>query len=505
MEEKLNEVDHTSEMFEVERIVDVKNENGPLYRVRWKDFKPADDTWEPEESFCAGSLYLVKRFWERYNKLLEKEMSVLKDLGKPIELAANNVNILRDEVEAVLNNKQGEDEGKKWTYYLLKWKGYGSENNTWEREDELVHAKDLITTYLHQCRVKKSNRERKKAEQKIKEVTMIDYDRQVKEQEFWKSVARGEVNNTTDLYSLVKARRQKQGQKLQPGGMLLRKTRHPPKINHLQKNKNMEPATSVQAGDFVYKDINIQNQAKLSRKQRKKRNCKEEVQNKKKSEGFKKKVFKGAPEGDPHKAKLESVVKAQTSEVRRKRRRKRKRKEDVQNPKKSEKAKKERVCSLLKGLPEYDPHKAQLELMYKAQTTLTLTGPQLIEAISQDDFDQVFACLRGAEVPDIDFTGEFLSCARRGQRDIALLLATHVPCLSAKDAWGDTAFIMAARLGDTAMAHCLLEMGAPMTDVSAMGQSAWAIASENENRHFLRFLREYYQNIVGHAQINYKN
>lgn len=66
--------------------------------------------------------------------------------------------------------------------------------------------------------------------------------------------------------------------------------------------------------------------------------------------------------------------------------------------------------------------------------------------VTTDDYQRVFACLCGDRVPDVDFSSLFLSAARRGCRDIALLLASRVPDLAVKDQWGQTALIMAARL-----------------------------------------------------------
>lgn len=62
------------------------------------------------------------------------------------------------------------------------------------------------------------------------------------------------------------------------------------------------------------------------------------------------------------------------------------------------------------------------------------------------DYDTVFASMRSERIPDVDFTSLFLKASRRGQRDLALLLSTHVPDLLKKDEWGDNALTIAAKL-----------------------------------------------------------
>ena len=47
------------------------------------------------------------------------------------------------EVEEILDSKLHRRKLK----YLVKWKGYGSEENTWEPEENLTHAKRLIEEF----------------------------------------------------------------------------------------------------------------------------------------------------------------------------------------------------------------------------------------------------------------------------------------------------------------------------------------------------------------------
>ena len=51
-------------VYEVQAIIDHKGTNGNyLYRVRWKDYKPEDDTWEPPSNF--DDKRQIERYWQR--------------------------------------------------------------------------------------------------------------------------------------------------------------------------------------------------------------------------------------------------------------------------------------------------------------------------------------------------------------------------------------------------------------------------------------------------------
>ncbi|CCO37137.1 Retrotransposable element Tf2 155 kDa protein type 2 [Rhizoctonia solani AG-1 IB] len=78
-----------------------------------------------------------------YVGLLSK---VFKDPGRPLIERPPPVTIKGEEeymVEAILDNKR---RGNKWLY-LVKWEGYGPEDNSWEPEENLEHSKDIIKKY----------------------------------------------------------------------------------------------------------------------------------------------------------------------------------------------------------------------------------------------------------------------------------------------------------------------------------------------------------------------
>ena len=73
---------------------------------------------------------------ERYRKLVKGQR--VKEL-KPVEV--NGVE--KQEVEKILNKRKvwGVDK------YLERWKGFTAENNTWEKEEDLENAKELVDKF----------------------------------------------------------------------------------------------------------------------------------------------------------------------------------------------------------------------------------------------------------------------------------------------------------------------------------------------------------------------
>ena len=64
--------------FEVESILERKEVDGvPHYRVRWKNFPPEDDTWEPLEHLQA-ILPMVQAYEARHSKQTKKHTGIRK-------------------------------------------------------------------------------------------------------------------------------------------------------------------------------------------------------------------------------------------------------------------------------------------------------------------------------------------------------------------------------------------------------------------------------------------
>ena len=68
------------------------------------------------------------------------------------------------EVEHILDS--GMDHTTKQVLFLVKWKGYGEEDNTWEPKTNLTHAKELLKE--HEAAKKKEEKAEEKAEKAAK-------------------------------------------------------------------------------------------------------------------------------------------------------------------------------------------------------------------------------------------------------------------------------------------------------------------------------------------------
>ncbi|KAM3677923.1 M-phase phosphoprotein 8 isoform 1-T1 [Ammospiza maritima maritima] len=81
-ESEEDEEEDGEDVFEVEKILDVKNEGGKtLYKVRWKGYTSDDDTWEPEAHLedCKEVLLEFRK------KIVDnKPKSVKKEIQKPL-------------------------------------------------------------------------------------------------------------------------------------------------------------------------------------------------------------------------------------------------------------------------------------------------------------------------------------------------------------------------------------------------------------------------------------
>lgn len=105
------------------------------YRVRWQNYSPKDDTWQPKQSLSCSEL--LKEYHDNLNKtILEREEAKL--LAKEEAKKSNN----EYEVEAVVGSKTVKGQTK----YLIRWKGFEESDDTWEPE-ETLNCSELIREF----------------------------------------------------------------------------------------------------------------------------------------------------------------------------------------------------------------------------------------------------------------------------------------------------------------------------------------------------------------------
>lgn len=118
----------TQPEYEVDKIVDEETRNGKkYYRIRWKGYGAKSDTWEPKNSLnCPDK---IKEYENGKNE--NQDYEVEKIVGEKIE------------------------KGRR--YFLVKWKNWPEDDNSWEGADH-VDCEDLIEKFRDSCRSTKSNK-----------------------------------------------------------------------------------------------------------------------------------------------------------------------------------------------------------------------------------------------------------------------------------------------------------------------------------------------------------
>jgi len=153
-EPKYQEEEESEGEFEVEKLLDVKKQrgkNGTQYLVRWAGFSSAHDTWEPARN-------LPKRKITAFNK--KQEHADPSDSDENYTSEEENEEF---EVEKIIDEKLYYGKPR----YLVSWKGYKKDHNTWQDVDSLKSCKEVLKNW----ELKKQEKAEKKEERNEKNAT----------------------------------------------------------------------------------------------------------------------------------------------------------------------------------------------------------------------------------------------------------------------------------------------------------------------------------------------
>ena len=131
--ELVNQMQNTSETYEVENILDKRQKGENIeYLVKWKDWNsPEDNTWEPVNVLFGAEEVIAK--FENNLKKFDRSAKKAKEVDELLEKRIND-----NKVE-----------------YLVKWRGFdGPSDNTWEFASSLDHAKDFVNKFENELKNK---------------------------------------------------------------------------------------------------------------------------------------------------------------------------------------------------------------------------------------------------------------------------------------------------------------------------------------------------------------
>lgn len=128
--------------YTVEKIMNRKgNGKAALYRVKWTGYPNSQNTWE-KLSNLGGALKLVKAF----DKIMDEKEKIAAE---------------RDyEVQKIVGEKMYRNK----PVYMVRWKGFKPNNDTWEPAEQFIEAPEALTDWEEE----KKKRAIRKVEQKAK-------------------------------------------------------------------------------------------------------------------------------------------------------------------------------------------------------------------------------------------------------------------------------------------------------------------------------------------------
>lgn len=166
-----------SESFEVASILGSRVRHGKRqFKIRWKGFGPADDTWEDEENVDSPDLiaaFLKGSPDDEKPKTAGKKTPVKKGTKRaaatpktktPTKKPKSESESGEWEVSKIVDDVLLKDGTRQ---FLVRWKGFSNKENTWEPEANL-NCPELIKKYLDlQQHVDEASRETRKERKQV--------------------------------------------------------------------------------------------------------------------------------------------------------------------------------------------------------------------------------------------------------------------------------------------------------------------------------------------------
>lgn len=130
-------------MYDVESILAHKKsgrKNEILYLVRWSGYRADEDTWEPLCHFqdCPE---LIQEYWAKQLNIIPQPPVIVNNISQSNEEPAGELLDVEYIMAHQIMGLQNE------IHYLVRWKSYGPDKDTWEPLDSFQDCLELIQEY----------------------------------------------------------------------------------------------------------------------------------------------------------------------------------------------------------------------------------------------------------------------------------------------------------------------------------------------------------------------
>lgn len=162
-----DDADEADDDYEVEDIIDHKKERGKnVFLIRWKGFEAASDTWEPESTLSCPAIV------SKYKKENMADEPVAKKSSKSPKKEKKEKKVKQPKKEKPDKDYEvqlivGEKKEKGETMFLVRWKGWSPDSDTWEPESSL-NCPELIKKYKDNQEQKRPSTKRAASSSKVK-------------------------------------------------------------------------------------------------------------------------------------------------------------------------------------------------------------------------------------------------------------------------------------------------------------------------------------------------